>query len=279
MRIALHLAVMALLIGLAELCVFYPLLPGQYDGLAMAVSMMAQTAGALGCLLAPLGIVWIAYERLSSRKRWRRGLGLLALLLLVLLASAVTLVAVMMSGAVLGMLTIVLLAGAGLSGFRWRRGKDGGPAVAPYYLAAVAPGIVALQIPFMDEVTALGRRHAIEQSAELIEAIEKHHTDFGSYPPSMGGVWPDYKPGVVGIERYRYARSGEAYNLFFELPTFLIGNFGTREIVVYNPRDEHVIPSHASWVLIWPFEKLKRHQGWYAAHEGPAPHWKYFWFD
>ena len=38
----------------------------------------------------------------------------------------------------------------------------------------------------------------------------------------------------MGIDRYHYERSGEAYNVIFKEPSL---GFGTRRFVVYNPRD------------------------------------------
>jgi hypothetical protein len=59
----------------------------------------------------------------------------------------------------------------------------------------------------------------------------------------------------------------------------LFDNIGTREWVVYNPRDEHRMYSHTSWFLLLSPEELERSQGWYAVHDSPTPHWKYFSFD
>ena len=80
-------------------------------------------------------------------------------------------------------------------------------------------------------------------------------------------MWPDYYPSVVGIDRYHYAAQGEGYNLAFRQPRFLFDNFGTEEFVVYNSRDEPVMPSHASWILIWSPEQLAGQQGWFAVHD------------
>ncbi len=46
-----------------------------------------------------------------------------------------------------------------------------------------------------------------------------------------------------------------------------------------DPRDQQVLPSHTASILIWTPEVLATRQGWYAVHDAPAPHWKYFWFD
>lgn len=117
------------------------------------------------------------------------------------------------------------------------------------------------------------------RSAELLEQIERHRAAYGRYPPSLVAVWKDFSPGVVGIDRYRYAPQEPGYDLVFEQPRLLFDNVGTREFVVYNRWDRHRIPSHAAWILEWSEDVLATRQGWYAAHSAPRPHWKYSWFD
>ena len=64
--------------------------------------------------------------------------------------------------------------------------------------------------------------------------------------------------------------------MLFEPFTF---RFGTREIVMFNPRDEHEMTSHDSDLLRRSPEQLQFRRGYYAVHDAPQPHWKYFWFD
>jgi hypothetical protein len=69
------------------------------------------------------------------------------------------------------------------------------------------------------------------------------------------------------------------YNLYFEQPKFLFDQFGTRELVVYNPKDTHLMLSHTSWHMLLEPHQLRLTQGWYASYDTGIPHWKYFWFD
>ena len=96
--------------------------------------------------------------------------------------------------------------------------------------------------------------------------------------PPLLAVWPDYSPGVVGIKEYRYEPHRDAYNLVFEQFT---NRLGTREIVMYNPRDEHVMTSHAVDLLRLTPEQLALEQtrGHYTRHNMSHPGWKYFLFD
>ena len=80
----------------------------------------------------------------------------------------------------------------------------------------------------------------------------------------------------MGVEKYHYEPSGESYNLFFEQPALA---FGTREIVMFNPRDEQQMTSHTMDLLEYPLERLNRARGYYASGDAAHRHWKYFWFD
>jgi|GEM_PF-6756950 len=52
----LHLVRVSGLITFLFLCTFYPFLSGKYDGLAVALSTMAQIFGVIGMLLVPVGV-------------------------------------------------------------------------------------------------------------------------------------------------------------------------------------------------------------------------------
>ena len=69
----------------------------------------------------------------------------------------------------------------------------------------------------------------IENSAEIIRDIERFRERTGAYPAAISSLWPDYQPGIIGVERYRYEPSGQVYNLYFEHPST---DFATR-------RDRH----------------------------------------
>jgi hypothetical protein len=78
------------------------------------------------------------------------------------------------------------------------------------------------------------------------------------------------RPGPRSVRKYS--------NLFFEQ---LALHFGTREFVMYNPRDQQVMTSHKMDLLeLTPQELALEHtRGHNAVHHAPHPHWKYFWFD
>jgi len=53
---------------------------------------------------------------------------------------------------------------------------------------------------------------------------------------------------------------------------------GTREIVMYNKRDEHFAISHDSDILRLA-TAVRSIGGYYAVNNAATPHWKYFLFD
>ena len=61
-KMILHLLRIIGITTLVTLCVVYPFLPGQYDSLAMPLSIMAQFSAVVGLLFVPIGILWLVYE-------------------------------------------------------------------------------------------------------------------------------------------------------------------------------------------------------------------------
>lgn len=168
----------------------------------------------------------------------------------------------------------VVLTPAGLAWLAYLHWKRKSFSALPLYLALIPSIALVAQLTLAAPLTERSRNLAIQNSAEVIRDIEAYRAEHGQYPVSLFGVWPDYSPNVIGIPQYYYEPNGEAYNLVFEQPRFLLHDFGAREFVMYNPRDEHALESHAARRLTQP-----ELGGWYAVHDAGAPHWKYFLFD
>jgi hypothetical protein len=282
--IPLHLVRIGAITALIALCILYPFLPGAYDRLAVGLSTTAQVLGVLGLLLVPVGALWLISElRQPARKQRRYSFALAAVIAGGLVAAAASLIAFATAGLSFGLLALALWAALfirfipGLKRLKIAQGAGIHP--APLYLILLPLAVTLFQILFAAPLTDFSRSRAIANSAELIRDIEAYHTAHGRYPAALQAVWKDYDPSVVGIEKYHYAPNGDAYHLYFEQPRFLFDNIGTREFVVYNKLDEHAMVSHTAWILQLPPEELQTSQGWYAVHDAPTPHWKYFWFD
>ena len=259
-----------------------PFLPGRYDSLAVPVSAMFQIFGTVGLLLVPVGALWVASGYWSRLAGKQYGIAIAALI-----ASSVVWLIVS-----LGALMSSLLLGLGVIGPwiyvvsrvlpRLKLLKSATPrptSAAAFYLLIVPVAVALLQMAVASSAVEFSRNLAITNSAELIREIEEYRNANGHYPSSLLAEHQDYEPSVIGIKQYYYEPSGDAYNLSFEQPTFLLANPGTREFVVYNKRDEQTIVAHDSDILRWTPEELQQRRGWYAVHDAPRAHWKYFWLD
>ena len=287
----LHLIRLCGIAALIVVCIIYPFLSGEYDGLAMTLSGMAQMFGALGSvLIGPVGVVWLAHELRDQARKKRhiqvraRGysFALASVIASSVVAAAVSLVAFVTIGISLGLLTLAVwlyIVSRLIPGLKeLRRMESGRLNPAPLYLVFIPIAVMLCQLTLAGVATEFSRNRAIASAAELINSIEDYHARHGRYPTHLSAVHKDYKPSVVGIDKFHYAPSRDAYNLFFEQPRFLLDNIGTREFVVYNKLDQHAMFSHTAWLLLTP-EELERRQGWYAVHSASSPHWRYFWFD
>ncbi len=210
-----------------------PYLPGGYDPLALPLSTLAQIFGGVGLLAvltsAPL-LVW------PRNRFWR----IAQTTALTITALAVSAAAAAEFGLLLGLASLAL----------WVAVLARRP--SPVYFVVLPLVALAGQAALTRPLTAYARDTAVANAAEMIAAVEKSHDDHGVYPDALNAVWPDYRPGVRGVAQYRYAKGGDSYNLAFELPRFFFDAFGTREFVVYNPADRHLMPSHASWCCCGP---------------------------
>lgn len=261
-------------IAFVILCTLLPFLPGSYDSMAIPLSAMAQIFGIVGLLLVPFGLLLIAANRFSKT---RYAFSLLTMIALSFVSAAVCLTAVIHSGFALALIALVLWIFMTLKTWSMFKRADG-LKVLPFYLVIVPVAVALLQFALVERAVEFSRNRAILNSAPLIAAIEQHRVAHGRYPASLQSVNPDYLPNVKGISEYRYEPHGDAYNLFFEQFSH---RFGTREFVMYNPRDEHVMTSHAIDLLQLTPSQLgvERTRGHYARHDALFPHWKYFWFD
>jgi len=271
--------------------IFYPFLPGTYDSAALGLSTAVQLFEVVGLLLVPLGFAWMFYEvrkqarrkkNLPSKSRGYR-FALSALIIVSILLVPVSLLILFGIGISFDTLTLalwffsILRLRSKLRALKETEGEGFNP--APLYLIFIPLIVLVAQILLARPATEFSRNYVIAHSAELIDDIEQYHTTYGKYPEALQAVWKDYYPDVVGIEKFHYVPYADAYNLYFEQPRLFFDIFGTREFVVYNPSDEHLMLSHTSWFMLLQPEQLEETQGWYEVNDASSPHWKYFWFD
>ncbi|MFH1119677.1 MAG: hypothetical protein V1775_07615 [Bacteroidota bacterium] len=272
-----HALIISGITALLALFILFPFLPGNYDPLAMPVSVLVQIFGTSGLLLSVTGLLWLLKPARA------RTFGLVSLYLCTLIAAVLSLISYFIAGMTLGIL--IALSWAVVFAFLKREIKRSPPGnlnrygFLPVYLIFIPISILIIPLTCAGPITNWTRNKAIINAADFIDAIEKYHIRNGHYPATLQAMYIDYYPDIAGIEKYHYLPEGGSYNLSFEQPRFLFDVAGTREWVVYNPKDKHKAFSHTSWFLILSSGELERSQGWYDSGNTAYTHWKYFLFD
>ncbi|MEU4226482.1 hypothetical protein AB0F17_19470 [Nonomuraea sp. NPDC026600] len=261
--------------ALLVLVILYPFLPGEYDPVAMPLSLLAQVLGLAGLILLPVAIAWVIQEARGRRSR----LAVVSLALASLVAIIVATFAVLVAGWALGLATLGLWGLLAAHWVRQVRQPSRGFSPVPVYLVVAPLVSLAAQVTLAGPVTDMSRDQAIRAAAPLIADIERHRAQYGGYPESLEAVNRDYGTSVTGAEKYFYARRGASYNLFFRQPRFFADDFGVREIVIYNPREDYMMPNHVNWILLWSEAELRSRPGWFTSRDLAPLHWKSLWFD
>jgi MFS family permease len=282
-RVLAHCLAIAVATAAIVLATLLPFFPGGYDSLAAPVSGLARIFGIVGLLLVPIGAVWAAAGYSSWLAMRQRGIAIAALVASSVVWALMSLLAFVFSGFLLGLgflaFWIYVITRVVPRLKLWKSEAPRSASPAAFYFLIVPVAVALLQMALVAPAIESSRNRAIRNSAQLIADIERYRTANGRYPESLESLWEDhYKPGLIGVEKYHYKPSGEAYDLFFEQIAL---NFGTREFVMYNPRDEQTMTSHkADRLVLTPQQLALEHtRGHYAVHDAPHPHWKYFWFD
>ena len=268
-----RIAAISLVIAIA---MFLPYMPGEYDALSVTLSGMTQFFAIGGLVLVPIGAAWLIHDA-ASRTNRSFAFGILSLVmasLLMLVVAAAAREFVGLSGTVITLLLWAYLASRLARRLRGVERRSVQPAAL--YLVCLPLFAAALKFTLVDDATDFSRRYAIERSDSLIADIERFRLRRGHYPVSLLSLHQDYDPGIVGIRQFHYEPKGQAYNIFFEQFSDVLG---TREIVMYNKLGEHNFYSHDADLLQYPPEVLARSMGYYAVRDGPLPGWKSFLLD
>jgi hypothetical protein len=287
MALLLRACAIATVVIVVILATFLPFAPGGYDPLAVPLSGMAWALGRVGLLLVPVGGLWwwVSTTQVSHPARPARPAPPVWLVWVTLgecvfIAIVMVLIAFASSGSqILAAVTAVF---TGTLIFRLRRRIRAAqtemsmPRIAAVSLIVAPIVVLTAQTMLVDAVTTYARNRAIANGAPLIAEIERYRVRRGVYPESLFSIWGDYKPSIVGIDRYHYERSGESYNVIFKEPSL---GFGTRRFVVYNPRDTQRVTVHEQDRLLLDDAALAADNARYTVIQAlPQPHWKVFLF-
>jgi len=275
--IAKHLAIILGITAILSLCILSPFLPGTYDVLALPISLMVQSFGATGLLLSIVGLLWLAIPKKHFV------FALVSLYLSTFIILVLALFAFLSAGRSSGIILLLIWAVVFLY-LRTKLNQLKSTSQTkfnflPIYLILLPIFILIIQLVLAKPLTQWSRNRAIANANEYISDVKDFHTKYGHYPQSIQAMHKDYLPLIAGIEKYHYLQYGDSYNISFEQPRFLFDVFGTREWVVYNPKDEQRAYSHTSWFLLFSPGQFERSQGWYASGITEHSQWKYFLFD
>jgi hypothetical protein len=271
-----QLARAALIVAAIIAATFLPFLAGGYDPLARPLSMMAWAFGRCGLLFIPVGLLWLAVSATGVQRRgWLVWLTLFACVLIELVVVLIAFSSGVLFAASVGVIAVLL----NIRMLRQFRAAISEPRIArtiPGILTVAPVVILALQSVLVDPLAASSRNRVITNSAPLIAEIERYRERHGVYPDSLFSLYGDFKPSIVGVQRYHYEQSGEAYNVIFEEPSL---SFGTRRFVVYNPRGEQRLTVHEQDRLLLEGPELDADNAGYTLVEPlPQPNWKAFLF-
>jgi hypothetical protein len=261
------------------LAMFLPFLPGRHDVLAPALSGMAQLVGTVGlALLMPAGAVWWFRQRRPLPVDGHATGRICARIASTGLALVTLLCAVIAHACFAWVLALGVLAFGGSLVWQTlpRAANPPGGNPAPRYLVGLPLGAALAFFTLLTPAADAARGRAIAATAPLFAEIEQYRQAHGHYPLTLVGLWQDYPLGVVGVPRYDYEPVGDTFQLSFRMGSTV---FGAEEVVVYNPRDEHLSLSHDTDRIRWTAAEQRARRTWVREHAGPAPHWKYFWFD
>jgi hypothetical protein len=251
-----------------------PYLPGRYDASAATLSFLIQVASHASLLLTPVGLGWIVSRRRTGM--WHRLTWVLAGFIVLVTAIAAAAVNQLAMGVMLGIGAFIVLRDAHRRTRAEVERMDGRRHPLPVSLAVVPVLLVTFLSTVLPRAAEWSRDRAIEHSASLIAEIESFRQRRGHYPVSLQSLNRDTPTGVVGIERFHYEANGEAYNVFYVRPSIALD---AKEVVMFNPRDEHRFASHELDILQYDGEQLDRRRGDGRRTRLPQSQWVSILFD
>jgi len=267
-----------------------PFLPGKYDPLSIPLATFAQLYSGLGLLTTIPAVLWLLRNIKYPTDQVGKDSPLLKQRIYLkfyfwssfLVFLIITLVTALGLSLLLGIFSLIFLIYFGWTVWKKITGSKSRLLFSlclPSALALLPVLLFAIHLLLDKPLTKWSRNRAIQNSYELINEIEQFREKKGGYPPTLNAINKDYSTGVSGIEKYYYTYDGSTYNVYFEQPRFLFDRPGTREFVVYNPDDRHLMLSHTVWHMIMAPTQMRNSQGWYESVETGVPHWKSFLFD
>jgi hypothetical protein len=266
-----------LIIAIVLTGIFLPYFHGDYDYFAVGISYISQFGAFTSLLFVPIGLIcWIMKffnkgknEPLSNPTYLSKTAFFITVI--IVLASAVG------AFASNNRFSAIAILCAGIYFLLARRKKIMNlfsRQSTPYYFIFIPLTVIFVRLTFLEKVKDNSTDYAIRQCELLIQDIETYKKTNGHYPVSLLSTIEDYKPLISGIPRFHYELKGDAYNIYFEQISNMLG---TEEIVMYNKLDEQEMTVHNQDLLRLPYNSILH--GHHKVVQIPNQHWKVFYFD
>jgi hypothetical protein len=277
-----HVILIVLSITITVTGMFLPYTHGDYDHFAVGISSITQFAAFASLLLVPVGLIWCFLDFINKKNYTQSKHPVYFRKVASVIAVFIVLAASLGAFASHNRFSAMIILGLGVYILIkiYRRGKELKSAnpvrysMTPYYFILIPLTVLLVRMAYLEKVKTRTTDFVIKQSEQLIQDIESYRKTNGHYPLSLQSTIEDYKTFVSGIERFHYEPHGDAYNLYFEQFSDVIG---TQEIVMYNKLNEHEMTVHNQDLLRITSENIRR--GYHQVDELSHAHWKTFYFD
>lgn len=268
-----HLILILLSVIIILTGIFLPYLHGDYDYFAVGLSYILQFAAFASLLLVPIGIICLGItlvKRNNSGNIYFRNIAFIIVVVIILAAALGAFASNNRFSAI-----IILCAGIFFLFLNRKKIKNSfSGSVTSYYFIFIPLIVISVRLTSLERIKNNSTAFAISQCEFLIRDIESYKNTNGHYPVSLLSTIEDYKPLISGIPRFHYELKGNAYNIYFEQISTMLG---TEEIVMYNKSDEQEMTVHNQDLLRIPYDSILH--GHHKVEQLPNPHWKIFYFD
>lgn len=274
-----HAFLILLTAALVVTGIFLPYMPGDYDYFAVGLSYIFQFAAFTSILLVPVGLIWLILNIVNIKSNKTAKYPLYFRRAAFVIAVVIFLAAALGAFASHNRFSSIIILGMGVFVLFILHKKLKGlisvsDNIMPYYFIVIPVSVLFVRMTWLEKVKDERTDFVIKKSEQLIADIEAYKKTNGHYPISLLSTIEDYKTFVSGIPRFYYELNGDAYNLYFEQFSNVIG---TEEIVMYNKLGEHEMTVHDQDLLRIAPENILR--GYHKVADHPQPHWKIFYFD
>lgn len=273
-----YILIVLLTIVIVVTGIFLPYIHGDYDNFAVGLSYIFQFGSFTALLLVPIGLVWLILNISNRRNKPIAKYPFYFKKVALVITTIIVLASSLGAFASNNRFSAIIILGIGVFLFIFRKKIKSlffiPDNIVPYCFVFIPLVVFLIRMTFLETVKNTTTDFVIKQSEQLIQDIETYKKSNGHYPVSLLSTIEDYKPRVSGIPRFHYERNGDAYNIYFEQTSEMLG---TEEVVMYNKLGEHEMTVHNQDLLRIAAENILR--GYHREADLPQPHWKIFYFD